>query len=277
MSGQVLVNGEPGEHVLAADRGFNYGDGVFETMLVANGTVVWWDAHLARLQRACDSLGIVCPDPQQLRDEGFALATGAGRAALKLVVTRGVSGRGYAADAIASPTRVLSLHPAPTIRSRDLLDGIWIRRCSTMLASQPRLAGLKHLNRLEQVLARAEWSDDAIAEGIMCDVQGRPVCATAANLFAAHGQRLSTPALDHCGVAGITRAWVMAQAAVEVRVLDWAELMSADELFLSSSLRGILPVARLDGRQRSAGPMTRELQTKLWAQVPALAPDGGCA
>jgi 4-amino-4-deoxychorismate lyase len=169
----------------------------------------------------------------------------------------------------------LSLHDAPATDAQALRHGIHVRRCSMPLALQPRLAGVKHLNRLEQVLARAEWNDATVHEGVMCDPDGQPICATAANLFVVIDGRFSTPRLDRCGVAGIARAWVLAQRAVEVRPLQWSELESADELFLSSSVRGILPIARLDGQQRSAGPMTRELQADLWRQEPAFAPTDG--
>jgi 4-amino-4-deoxychorismate lyase len=274
VSARQLVNGTPGDLVSIDDRGFNYGDGAFETMLVAQGAPIWWEAHVERLRRAGDALGIALPAPGKLRDDALRLTRGEQRATLKLVVTRGPSRRGYRADPTAAPTIAISLHAAPMVSADDARLGLRVRRCAMTLAAQPRLAGLKHLNRLEQVLARAEWTDDSVQEGLMCDVDGRPICATAANLFLGVRGRLVTPLLDRCGVAGIARAWVLARGDVETRAVAWSELETADELFLSSSVRGILPIARLDGQQRSAGPMTRELQAALWSEQPAFIPAG---
>jgi 4-amino-4-deoxychorismate lyase len=131
--------------------------------------------------------------------------------------------------------------------------------CALRLGEQPALAGIKHVSRLEQVLARAEWNDAAIGEGLLCDTHGRVISATAANLFAVLGGRLVTPALDHCGVAGVARAEVLAQRDCEVRDLTMAELMRADEVFLTNSVRGIVPVAALDDRHWEVGATTRAL------------------
>lgn len=267
-----LVNGVSSEHIALEDRGFNYGDGVFETILIADGVAVWWEAHLARLRRGCDALRIECPPAELLSREVQSLMAGDLRMVLKLTVTRGVSGRGYGAASDAAPTRVLTLHPTPRLNPIDYCEGIALRWCDTRLAIQPRLAGIKHLNRLEQVLARSEWTDAALAEGLMRDFDGRAVCATAANLFLVRDGRVLTPALERCGIAGVCRAWVLQHLRVQVCDLIPTEIESADELFLTSSLRGILPVARLDGRRWTPGAMTQQLQHALWREVPALRP-----
>lgn len=272
MSTPTLVNGVETDQIDACDRGLAYGDGVFETMLVAKGQPVWWEAHLARLQRGCVVLGIEPPPTALLRSEVERLAAGAERAVLKLIVTRGPGARGYAPPRSATAARVLSLHPAPEWPAAGPESGIQVRWCRLQLALQPRLAGIKHLNRLEQVLARGEWQDPAIAEGLMRDAEGRVIGATAANLFVVRGGRLATPALDRCGIAGTAREWVLARGEVQVRDLLPREIEDADELFLSSCLRGILPVARLGGREWSPGPVTRSLQQQLWRELPALQP-----
>lgn len=269
---QVLVNGEARATVPWSDRGLAYGDGVFETLLVADGAPIWWDAHLARLQRGCAALGIAPPSPGLLAREAALLTAGTARAVLKLMVTRGAGARGYACAPDVESMRVLSLHEAPTADAGAARDGIAVRWCELALALQPRLAGFKHLNRLEQVLARREWSDPAIAEGLLCDTRGHVTCATAANLFVVSGGRLVTPPLDQCGIAGICRGWLLDETQVEVATLERECVQRADELFLTSSLRGILPIARLDGRQWKPGPMTRRLQHALWRAVPALRP-----
>jgi 4-amino-4-deoxychorismate lyase len=275
MQPRVLVNGEPRTSIEAGDRGLAYGDGVFETLLLAAGEPVWWDGHLARLQRGCAALGIECPAADQLREESAHLARGTARAVLKITVTRGVSTRGYAAAPDLAPTRIVSVSAGAPVAAAQAERGIRARWCETTLALQPRLAGIKHLNRLEQVLARREWDDPEIAEGLVCDTAGRAISATAANLFLVRAGRLCTPALTHSGVEGICRAWVLQQAPVEITHIERETVQRADELFLCSSLRGILPVARLDGHRYAPGPMTRQLQHALWQAVPALRPDSG--
>lgn len=273
MTLRSLVNGVASEQIALADRGFAYGDGVFETILIADGAPVWWEGHLARLRGGCDALRIECPPAELLSREAHSLIAGAMRAVLKLTVTRGISDRGYGAASDTAPTRVLTLHPAPRLAPIDYRDGIAVRWCETRLAIQPRLACIKHLNRLEQVLARSEWDDAAFAEGLMRDLEGRAVCATAANLFLVRDGRVLTPVLERCGIAGVCRAWVLHHLRVQVCDLTPDDIESADELFLSSSLRGILPVARLDGRRWTPGEMTQQLQHALWREVPALRPE----
>lgn len=273
----VLVNGEPRAAIEVGDRGLSYGDGVFETLLLDAGEPVWWEAHLARLQRGCAALGIVCPAASQLREDVARVAHGTAREVLKLTVTRGVSTRGYAVSQHVAPTRIVSRSGWAGIAAVHAEYGIRVRWCETTLARQPLLAGIKHLNRLEQVLARREWDDPEIAEGLLCDTAGHAISATAANLFLVRAGRLYTPALTHCGIEGICRAWVLQQAPAQVQPIEREDVMQADELFLSSSLRGILPVARLDGHRYTPGPMTRRLQHALWQAVPALRPDTGLA
>lgn len=240
------------------DRGFNYGDGVFETIRVRDGEPEWWDAHLARLARGCAVLGIATPAARDLRAQARAQLDTRAEGVLKIVVTRGIGSRGYSPAQTGAPTVAITLHdlPAP-------LASVAVRWCDLRLSQQPALAGLKHLNRLENVLARAEWDDAAIGEGLLRDADDRVVCATAANLFIVRDGRARTPRIDRCGVAGIARAWVMAQLPVEEADLSVDDVESADELFLTSSLRGILPVARLGHREWTPGPVTRRLQGLL--------------
>ena len=250
MSGPVvrLFRGQVPQPALdAADRGLAYGDGLFETMRVAKGRVPWWPAHRARLQRGAEVLGIAAPSAAWLDAEVASLAATAPDAAvLKLVLTRGAGGRGYAPPADAEPTLMLSLHAFPPAIDEPLA----VRWCALRMAIQPALAGLKHLNRLEQVLARAEWSDPATHEGLLLDARGRVACATAANVFALVGGRWLTPRVDQCGVAGVARAWVLANVPGAAEAdLGPAEVEAAEAVFLCNAVRGILPVGRLGERR----------------------------
>jgi 4-amino-4-deoxychorismate lyase len=253
-----------------ADRGLAYGDGLFETVLVFAHQAVWWPAHWARLARGAAALGFGLPQREWLEAElGPLLSSAPDNAVLKLILTRGAGGRGYAADPELEPTLVLSVHAAPPQPAGPLV----LRWCDTRLAIQPALAGIKHLNRLEQVLARAEWRDPAIHEGLMLDTEGRVACATAANVFARIGGRWLTPPVHRRGVAGVARAWVLANApdAAEAE-LTAADVESAEALFLCNAVRGILPVGRLGQKHWAPHPALDDLRRRLGRDEPAFDP-----
>lgn len=272
MGTDFLVNGEPDDSVAAGDRGLAYGDGLFETVAIHAGRPLLWQEHLERLFEGCRRLAIPAPAAELLAAEAAQLAAG-GDGVLKIIVTRGSGGRGYRAPERPVPTRILAMHPRPEYPSAFRREGVTVRLCELRLGGQPRLAGLKHLNRLEQVLARAEWDDPAIAEGIVLDEAGRLVEGIATNLFWVTGGELRTPALGRCGVAGVMRRRVLALAAqwgVAARVGEWRvdELWKADEIFLTNSLIGLWPVSRLTTgvwAPRPPGPLTLRLLAGLAA------------
>ena len=259
MTARVLVNGNPVAHVAADDRGLSYGDGLFETILFVAGRAPLWPRHLARLTDGCTRLHLPMPDPDLLAHEAAQACASVARAVVRITLTRGSGPRGYALPTNAQPTRIVAASPAPETPPGWYHHGIRVRECALRLSEQPLLAGIKHLNRLEQVLARAEWSDESIGEGLLCDASGRVISATAANVFAVIGGHLVTPALDRCGVAGVTRAEVLGRRECEVRDVWMEDLVRAEEVFLTNSVRGIVPVAALDARRWSVGPATRGL------------------
>ncbi len=260
MSARMLVGGVADASVTALDRGLLYGDGLFETVLYVDGRAPLWARHMARLADGCARLALPLPDPALLAAEAAQVIDVHGRALLRITLTRGVGARGYAPSETTQATRIVAAFAAPDVAAHWYAAGIRLRFCDMRLALQPRLAGIKHLNRLEQVLARAEWNDPAIAEGLMLDTEGRVIAATAANLFAVIDGRLCTPRLDRCGVAGVARAEVMAQAVTAELDLDPAALERASEMFLTSAVRGVLPVTMLADRALAVGPVTRALQ-----------------
>jgi 4-amino-4-deoxychorismate lyase len=258
-----FINGQPGEQVSASDRGLQYGDGVFETMAVIDGRVRLFDAHLARLAAGLARLAIAAPDRDLLAREIASAAALPGAGALKLTVTRGVGPRGYRPQA-GSATRILSVWPARAPARAQAESGVELRICSTRLAEQPALAGLKTLNRLEQVLARGEWGDDP-PEGLMLDGAGRVISGTMSNLFAVLPAGPLTPSLERCGVKGVMRAAVLKAAAaagvtVAERDVTLADLEHASELFVTNALIGAWPVRRLGGRDFAIGPVARAAQ-----------------
>ena len=257
----------PVDAIAADDRGMAYGDGLFETMRVHAGTLPWWDAHWARLALGATRLRMRLPDPAQVQAEAAALFEDGASGVLKLLVRRGGGGRGYAPPADAAPHWLLARHPLP--QASGPLRASW---CETRLARQPALAGLKHCNRLEQVLARSECDAAGSDEGLLLDTEGDVVSATAANLFVFLGGQWCTPPLGHCGVAGTCRAALLAPLGARVRRLQRDEVDAAEAVFLCNAVRGILPLASLGERQWAPHPAIAQARRALAATHPGFAP-----
>lgn len=247
------------ESLAITNRGLNYGDGLFETMRVHRGALPLWPRHRARLQEGAARLGIVLPDSSfiQARIEECIANVDAG--VLKLLVTRGDGGRGYAPPADVDPVWALSLHPLPQAVS----TGLRLHVCETRLALQPALAGIKHCNRLEQVLARLEVQRAGCDEGLMRNTESHPVCATSANLLVHRNGRWWTPQVNACGVAGVLCGWLLERGLVATAELSMEDLTSADALALCNAVRGILPVSNLGARTWAASPAIHDLQVQL--------------
>lgn len=259
------VDGGPQHSLSITDRGLAYGDGLFETVAVTAGIPVLLERHLSRLAEGCARLSIDL-DHALLRAELLAFCAALGDGVAKLIITRGDGLRGYAPPQPSQPRRILQGSAKPLYPAINAEQGVRLFACQTRLAEQPLLAGMKHLNRLEQVLARAEWRDNDHAEGLMCDMHGRVVEAVYSNIFIFSNGQLLTPDLSRCGVAGVMRAELLAQAqrlAIPCVVGDisMAELLSADEVFVCNSVYGIWPVLQLLETRWLAGPLTRKLQT----------------
>jgi 4-amino-4-deoxychorismate lyase len=265
MIGRRLVNGVESSAISVDDRGLQYGDGLFETMAAVDGRVRNFERHMERLAEGGRRLALPVPDAALLADECERALAGMGAGSVKLMVTRGPGPRSYRPPPEPAITRII-VSSAPKPRN-DPDDGIAVRLCDTPLGLNPRLAGIKHLNRLEQVLATAEWNDAAIAEGLMSAVDGRIVCATAANVFLVSEGRLITPEIRDCGVAGVMRGLVLEAArelAIETVIGDVfpADLAGAEELFLTNAITGVRPVGELLGVRRYGvpGEITRVLR-----------------
>ncbi|MBI5658197.1 MAG: aminodeoxychorismate lyase [Nitrosomonadales bacterium] len=263
----MLVNGVLGDSISAADRGLLYGDGVFRTLRVMGGQPLLWQRHYRKLQQDCASLNLPCPDAPLLLEELQRLIGGQTDGVAKIIITRGAGARGYAPARQSTPTRILSLTPFAPYPDEFYTQGIKLRVCNLRLAHQPQLAGIKHLNRLENVLAAAEWNDVGIAEGLLLDMGGNVIEGTRSNLFLVRGGALLTPELSRCGVAGIQRERVLEWAAahgVPCRIAQFGlkELLAADELFLVNSIIGLWPVRELQDRAWSRFPVA--LQVQKW-------------
>lgn len=258
---RLLVDGVEGAALSPLDRGLAYGDGLFESIRFVDGMAPLWPRHVHRLSASCERLRLPIPDEKLLAQEAAEVVRGAADAVVRITLTRGAGERGYGMPVPSHPCRIVAAFASPQAVVASYRDGVRLRLCRLRLAEQPALAGMKHLNRLEQVLARSEWSDPTIADGVLLDASDRVVSTTMANLFAVIGGRPVTPSLDRCGIAGVGRAEVLAVREVEVRDLALGELLHASELFLSSSVRGILPVQALADTVYVPGPVTRALQS----------------
>ncbi len=262
-----LVNGQR-TGVDPADRGLAYGDGLFETMAAHDGRIRWLDLHFDRLEEGCRRLEIQPPERRVLADEIATHCPRVGRAAVKLIVTRGSGTRGYAPPAAPAPTRILSIGAWPRYPSAHFENGIRVRVCRLRLAANPALAGMKHLNRLEHVLAHLELRGADAEQGLLLDTSEHVVGGTSSNVFAVHQGQLLTPAIERAGIKGVMRRVVLA-AAVELGVraaerdLTLAEIANADELFMTNALFGIWPVASFESRTRTRGPLTQTLMRHL--------------
>lgn len=249
--------------VPADDRALAYGDGLFETVLVRDGEPLLWRRHLARLARGCTTLGMPMPPAGEL--DALPAKAGPGLKVLKLILTRGSGGRGYLPLPSAEP-RLLWQVTDFTPQAQRWKAGVRVRHCRLRLGVQPLLAGIKHLNRLENVLARREWDDSEVAEGLLCDSQGSLIEATSMNLFWLRQGRFETPRLEGCGVAGTLREALMACHPFSEVTVAAEVLAEAEAVWLGNSVQGLWPVVRLDdadGRRQQCwtlGSLHRSLQ-----------------
>jgi 4-amino-4-deoxychorismate lyase len=268
----ALINGSPAgdlNRVLALnDRGFHYGDGLFETALLHEGHIRFLESHLNRLSHGCEVLGVRAPLHDTLRTEIARVTRDLRSGVLKIILSRGAGQRGYRPSADHEPTRVIALYPDNIDRSSRELRRIRVRWCETPLGRNARLAGLKHLNRLENVLAQGEWQDPAIEEGLMLDTEGEVVSGTATNVFAVREGVLITPDLRFCGVRGVMRTQVLRAAralgiATEEAPLWPQDLQTASEIFVTNAVHGIRCVFALEDWHWSEHPVAMKLAEHL--------------
>lgn len=265
-------DGRPCTLISADDRGLQYGDGLFETVAVRDGAPRLWDYHVERLRNGAARLGLPAPAEAVLRSELQAALEHAqanrARCVAKILFTAGQGPRGYRRAGSAPATLLTGIADARRLPDSWHRDGVVLRLCNTRLAAQPQLAGMKTLNRLEQTLARNEWSDESVFEGITLDADGRVICGTMSNVFLISGQALVTPAITRCGVSGVMRRHVLelldrAQIDCQVRDVETTELWAADGVFISNSQFGILSARRCGRHAWQPGSIFRRLAALL--------------
>ncbi|MHA0871943.1 aminodeoxychorismate lyase [Enterobacter pasteurii] len=249
-----LINGLEQETLPAGDRAIQFGDGCFTTARILDGEVCLGDAHIRRLQKACDTLLIPFTQWDTLEGEMRRLASGKRRGVVKVIISRGSGGRGYSGAACQHPTRILSVSDYPSHYERWREEGVTLTLSPVRLGRNPMLAGIKHLNRLEQVLIRTHLEQTDAGEALVLDSEGYITECCAANLLWRKGGDVFTPSLEQAGVNGIMRQFCLQQLAragfsvVEVSVKEDA-LQSADEVVICNALMPVVPV-------RAYGPLS---------------------
>ncbi len=265
----ILVNGVKTGMLDALDRGLAYGDGIFRTLLLRDGRVVAWARQYAKIVADCGRLDLPVPAQAALEADMACIAADTRDCVVKIIITRGSGVRGYAiaADLIESRTIAIS-SPMPLYPRDHVEHGIVARVCDLRLARQPALAGVKHLNRLENVLARREWNDAKIAEGILLDAANKVIGGTMSNLFMVRGNTLLTPDLSACGICGVTRERILAAGSrldlkTEIGEFELKDLYSADAVMLCNSVIGVWQIRTLANRHWQPHSYVRMIRTLL--------------
>lgn len=272
---QVLINGISSEYVSVADRGLHYGDGLFETIACVGTHAVFIEQHLNRMESGARRLDIAFPGRELILHDIKRLLKNRGnrQSIIKLILTRGQGKRGYRYEPNQIPTRICLLSAWPEHVARWTQHGIKSRFCETPASINPRLSGIKSLNRLENVLASSELGT-GFDEGFLCDIDGNVVEGTMSNLFAVIDNVLLTPDLSRCGIAGIMREQIMAGAresgiSVETVKLSRDDLMQSQEIFVSNSVMGICAVKQLEQLSFNRNLMTKSIKIALEKRIDA--------
>ena len=257
----VLINGAKQSKISIFNRNVQFGDGLFETCVVENKKILFWTNHFARLNRGCEQLKISKVDESVwLSDVKKALSLYSyDRCVVKLILSRGESLRGYGFKDDIKPVRAVIVLELQNTTLNNLFS---LEYCQSGYNSNPKLAGIKHCNRLEQVLARAGLKSD---EGIMLDENHNVISVTQGIIYAIHGNTLITPKLDKCGVEGTRRAIILDLAKllgikVKVDTLSAKELVQADEVFISNSIKEIQSITQIGEISFGESPITKKIK-----------------
>ena len=244
----ILVNGKQSSTLPVTDRGLQYGDGVWETILIKQGKAILLEEHLNRLQFGLNRLRINHLNIKDLHEDLEKILQVAENNILKIIVTRGSGGRGYNPAGLDQATRILSLHPIPRFPETYTTLGINLTLCKMRLAHNPILAGFKHLNRLEQVMARGEFTEP-YQEGLLMDYTNDIIEGTMSNIFIIKDNNLTTPKLDNCGIRGVMQMQVIkilnnhGYAVEKKNNISVQDVQNADGVFMTNSVIGIWSVS----------------------------------
>lgn len=260
-------NGKRVNSVPINDRGLQYGDGLFETIAIRDGQPRLWAYHMDRLRLGCDTLGFAIPGNEALRADVYQCVQKSplsdGHGVVKIVLTAGIGRRGYGRSLGIDATILIGVFASAALSVNIYRDGVDTILCSARLGSGTALSGMKTLNRLEQVLASSEVLENGVFEGFTMDADDNVICGTMTNVFFVTNNNINTPTLDRCGVNGVMRRHIIATLQdndidVTFRSFTPSALADIDELFVSNSQFGVLPVRRCEDRHWAVGEMTRK-------------------
>ena len=257
------------------DRGFCYGDALFETMRVYSGKIFQLDQHLDRLEQGAQNIFLKLPESREriheILYETFYRNQGAD-AVIRMTVTRGEGILGKLWQADTSPTLSVHVRPYSAPPAEWYQNGVFI---SLIQNSATKLGNfqeqIKSTNYLSHILARKQAEDQNSADGIMVNEQGEVCDGTVSNIFIVKDSELSTPEVNGYVLAGITRQVVLKLSndtgtLCKERAMTVDDILQADEVFLTNTGWEILPVARVDGKTVGSGqpgPLTRALQREF--------------
>lgn len=266
------VNGLPQKHISLGDRSFQYGDGCFTTIKTKKGELEHWQAHVERMEACLKTLHIPFPDWSQVFDWVMKAVLNDELAGIKIHISRGTGGRGYSPSGIEGPVVTISNFAFPSHYSSWQENGVPLGVCRTRLGIQPLLAGHKHNNRIEQVLAKVEIEGAEFTDAVTLNVQNHVIETTMANLFWVKDKKVYTPDLSLSGVAGVMRRKVLEFLQtngypVQVATFELSDLLNADEVLMCNSLLGVAPVSGISTPDNKIdfpiGKLTRRLQGNL--------------
>lgn len=251
-----MVDGELVIDSLLVDRGLFYGHGLFESILLDQGRTPLESLHFARLARDAPRLhlplDIDCLREQFARFKVNLQSHNIDSGVVKVIITAGIGGAGYRLPESVIPRHLFLHRPLPPDNDA-IAQGVSLREIDYRLPTNPLLAGIKHLNRLDQIMARAEWSDHYF-DGIMLDTDGAVIETTCANIFVRSAQGWATPSLTQCGIKGVMRTLVMdellpsIQQPVREAELTLHDVVSCREIFICNAVRGIMPVVNVSNK-----------------------------
>ncbi len=245
-----LINGQNQVGLSVMDRALAYGDGVFRTLKIQQGKPQHWDLHYQKLAQDCAALKLACPAAELLLQDLTRLFAESDNAVAKIIISRGIGFRGYAVPEHIASTRIVIKSALPHYPDSHAIEGVKLHLCELTLGYQPLLAGIKHLNRLENVLARMEWTTSDIVDGVLLDAEHNVIEGTMSNIFVREGGNLLTPDLARCGVAGITRQRIINIApklglAAKITAISLPQLLAAEDVFICNSVFGVWQVRQI--------------------------------
>ncbi len=265
---EVWVNGKPDCQVNPLERGLAYGDGLFATMRFSGGEVLFLRAHLQRLTQGAKRLGFDWCASDSLISQITHLALTRGDGCIKLLLGRGVGGRGYAAPTSGSITEIVSLHAIPSHYSQWQNTGVSLKSSEVKLAQQPLLAGIKHLNRLEQVLIKSKKLPSGFEDWLVMDQKRNVIESSMANLFLVDGNNVITPSIALAGVAGVMREQVIYALIargfdLHIHDVSYQQLSQFEHGFITNSLFGLVDINRIDNLTYARSSFTHSIRHSL--------------